>query len=382
MRKIILLGPSGSIGQQTLDVIEAHPDQFALAAFSVGKRIEKVHEILKKHSVRFICVQEEKDAEKLKKQYPDLNIYFGDEGLKQLVQLSEGDMVLNALVGFVGFLPTLCAIEHHKDVALANKETLVVGGKFIKESIQKNQVKLLPVDSEHSAIYQCMMGYEKEDVKRLIITASGGSFRDKTRDELKNVTKEEALAHPNWSMGAKITIDSATMMNKGFEVIEAHYLFDMDYDKIDVLMHKESIIHSLVQFQDGAILAQIGDADMRLPIQFALSEGRRLKNETHFDFMDIPLLHFGCADTERFPLLAAAYECGRKEGNACAILNAANETAVYAFLNEQISFLQIEDCIFEALKEIEYIEDATIEDILLTDKKTREFVNQYVKGGI
>ena len=185
-----------------------------------------IHEILKKHSVRFICVQEEKDAEELKKQYPDLNIYFGDEGLKQLVQLSEGDMVLNALVGFVGFLPTLCAIEHHKDVALANKETLVVGGKFIKESIQKNQVKLLPVDSEHSAIYQCMMGYEKEDVKRLIITASGGSFRDKTRDELKNVTKEEALAHPNWSMGAKITIDSATMMNKGFEVIEAHYLFD------------------------------------------------------------------------------------------------------------------------------------------------------------
>lgn len=382
MKQIILLGASGSIGEQTLDVIKAHPEEFELVAFSVGKRIEKVHEILKEFPVHYICVQDLIEAEKLKQQYPNITVFAEDEGLKQLVSLPIGDIVLNALVGFVGLLPTLCAIEHKKDIALANKETLVVGGKFIQEALQRNQVHLYPVDSEHSAIDQCLKGYDHESIDKLIITASGGSFRDLNREQLRDVTVEQALAHPNWSMGAKITIDSATMMNKGFEVIEAHYLFDIDYDKIDVLMHKESIVHSMVQFKDGAILAQLGSADMRLPIQFALAKRQRLNREENFDLAQMACLHFDQANEKRYPLLALAYECGRLEGNACAILNAANEVAVHAFLRNEISFLKIEECIQQALQKVHYITNPTLEEVIETDKITRDFVNQYVKGGV
>ena len=383
MKKIILLGASGSIGTQTLDVIGHHPDHYELIAFSVGKRIEAVHKILAKWPVKYVCVGSYEDQKLLEKQYPQVHFTSGDEGLLELVSLEEGDWVVNALVGFVGLRPTLCAIEHHKNIALANKETLVVGGRFVRESIEKYQVQLTPIDSEHSAIFQCLQGVRRSDVDRLIITASGGSFRDKKRDELANVTVKEALSHPNWQMGAKITIDSATLMNKGFEVIEAHYLFDMDYDHIDVLIHRESIIHSLIQTRDTALLAQMGTADMRLPIQYALSYPNRdeLVNGEVCDLSAIHALHFEKVDVERFPLLKTAYDCGRKEGNACAVLNAANEIAVGAFLEGRIAFLDIEKLIMKALENIEYKSDASLEDIYKTDTYTRAYVNDLLKGG-
>ena len=383
MKKIILLGASGSIGTQTIDVIKHHPEEYELVAFSVGKRIQEVRNILSEFDVKEVCVSSEDDAQMLSCEYPGVHFTSGDEGLLHLVSLEEGNWVVNALVGSVGLRPTLVAIEHGKNIALANKETLVVGGKFVKEALKKHKVELTPIDSEHSAIFQCLQGIDKEDIDKLIITASGGSFRDKSRDELKGVSVKQALSHPNWSMGAKITIDSATLMNKGFEVIEAHYLFDIDYDDIDVLLHKESIIHSLIQTKDTALLAQMGTADMRLPIQYALSYPKRfdLVNGEKCDLAKIGTLHFDYPDTNRFPLLKTAYECGRKEGNACAILNAANEVAVHAFLNEQIEFLDIERLIFKALENIEYIENATLDDVFETDKKTRSYVSDLLKGG-
>ncbi len=384
MKKLILLGASGSIGTQTLDVVASHPDEYELVAFSVGKRIEEARKILNQWRIPHVCVSRKEDMEQLALEYPDTVFHFGDEGLLELVSLKDGDWVVNALVGSVGLKPTLCAISHHKNIALANKETLVVGGKFVLEALKKYQVELTPIDSEHSAIYQCLQGVRREDVKKLIITASGGSFRDKTRDELENVTVQQALSHPNWNMGAKITIDSATLMNKGFEVIEAHYLFDMEYENIDVLVHRESIVHSMIQTVDNAILAQMGTADMRLPIQYALSVPKRyeVKNSDECDLSIIGTLHFEKPDFDRFPLLKTAYECGKKEGNACAILNAAKEVAVSAFLNEKINFLDIERIIALALEKIEYIEDATLEQVLETDQKTREFVREYLKGGM
>lgn len=384
MKKIILLGASGSIGTQTLDVILHHPEEFELVAFSVGKRIETVKRILAQFDVKEVCVQEACDARKLEKEYPHVHFTSGDDGLCELVSLPIGDMVVNALVGFVGLKPTLHAIAQHKDIALANKETLVVGGKFVNEAIQKHHVTLTPIDSEHSAIFQCLQGVRKQDVDRLIITASGGSFRDKKREELAHVSVSEALAHPNWKMGSKITIDSATLMNKGFEVIEAHYLFDMDYDHIDVLIHRESIIHSLVQTKDMALLAQMGTADMRLPIQYALSVPKRyaLLGGEKCDLSKVATLHFEKPDVDRFPLLACAYACGKKEGNACAILNGANEVAVEAFLNGEIEFLDIERLIFMALEKIEYLPDASLDQIYETDAKTRLYVKERVKGGL
>lgn len=383
MKKIILLGASGSIGEQTLDVLAHHPDEFQLCAFSVGKRVECVHTILKSFKVKHICVQSEEDAYFLGQEYPEIHFHHGDDGLLELVSLECGDWVVNALVGFVGLKPTLEAIRHHKNIALANKETLVVGGKFVKEAVRKYGVELTPIDSEHSAIYQCLQGVSREDLDKLIITASGGSFRDKTRDELKGVSVKQALSHPNWSMGAKITIDSATLMNKGFEVIEAHYLFDVDYDDIDVLIHRESIIHSLIQTKDMALLAQMGTADMRLPIQYALSAPKRFEivNGSSCSLAAIGTLHFEEVDSDRFPLLKIAYECGKKEGNACAILNAANEVAVAAFLNEEIEFLDIERLILKALAHIEYIKNASLEDVIETDEKTRQYVSTLLKGG-
>ena len=383
MKKIILLGASGSIGTQTIDVIYNHQDEYELVAFSVGKRIEEARKILNLFDVKHVCVSSSDDALALSKEYPNVHFTSGDSGLLELVSLEEGNWVVNALVGSVGLRPTLVAIEHGKNIALANKETLVVGGKFVKQALKKHHVELTPIDSEHSAIFQCLQGINREDIDKLIITASGGSFRDKTREELHGVSVKQALSHPNWSMGAKITIDSATLMNKGFEVIEAHYLFDIDYEDIEVLLHKESIIHSMIQTKDTALLAQLGTADMRLPIQYALSYPKRydLVNGEKCNLAKIGTLHFAEPDTVRFPLLKTAYECGKKEGNACAILNAANEIAVGAFLNEQIEFLDIERLFFKALEDIEYIEDATLEDVFETDRKTREYVTNLVKGG-
>ena len=384
MKQIILLGASGSIGEQTLDVIRSHPELFELAAFSVRSRLASAYKILDEFKVRAICVKDEQDADEIRKKYPHLDIHIGDQGLLELAALPYGDTLVNALVGFVGLLPTLKAIECRKDIALANKETLIVGGKFVKAAVKEYGVSLKPIDSEHSAIFQCLQGNAHSSVEKLIITASGGSFRDRSRDQLQGVTVKEALSHPNWSMGAKITIDSATMMNKGFEVIEAHYLFDIDYDKIEVLLHRESIVHSLVQYCDHALMAQLGTADMRLPIQYALTHPARLPlmNSETLDLAKIGTLHFEKADFDRYPLLGLAYKAGRLEGNACAIMNAANEEAVALFLAGKITFLDIETYVFKAVESIEFIENATLEDIIRSDGAARAFVNEDVKGAV
>ena len=384
MKQIILLGASGSIGEQTLDVIRSHPELFELAAFSVRSRLASAYKILDEFKVRAICVKDEQDADEIRKKYPHLDIHIGDQGLLELAALPYGDTLVNALVGFVGLLPTLKAIECRKDIALANKETLIVGGKFVKAAVKEYGVSLKPIDSEHSAIFQCLQGNAHGSVEKLIITASGGSFRDRSRDQLQGVTVKEALSHPNWSIGAKITIDSATMMNKGFEVIEAHYLFDIDYDKIEVLLHRESIVHSLVQYCDHALMAQLGTADMRLPIQYALTHPARLPlmNSETLDLAKIGTLHFEKADFDRYPLLGLAYKAGRLEGNACAVMNAANEEAVALFLAGKITFLDIETYVFKAVESIEFIENATLEDIIRSDGAARAFVNEAVKGAV
>ncbi|MGL5977848.1 MAG: 1-deoxy-D-xylulose-5-phosphate reductoisomerase [Erysipelotrichaceae bacterium] len=380
MKNIILLGASGSIGEQTIDVVLQHPERFKIVAFSVGRRVEKVHEILARLSVNHVCVQNEADIAALEAQYPNVHFYHGDAGLVSLATLRDGDVLVNALVGFVGLIPTIEAIKYRKDIALANKETLVVGGEIVKELVAKYRVKLLPIDSEHSAIFQCLQGSNASEVNKIIITASGGSFRDRTREQLVDVTKADALQHPNWSMGAKITIDSATMMNKGLEVIEAHYLFDIDYDQIDVLLHRQSIIHSMVEYCDHSIIAQLGTSDMRHPIQYALSYPQRFPLASEpLDFMKFNQLTFEAASFERFPLLGLAFTVGRKKGNAPAIMNAANEAAVALFLSEKISFLDIETFVMDAVASLPFIAHPSLDEIIKSDALARNFVYGKVK---
>ncbi len=381
MKQVILLGASGSIGVQTIDVIEQHPDEFELVAFSVGKRVQIVRDVLAKMDVKEVCVMNKKDADALSLEYPNVHFTHGDEGLVHLASLEQGDIVVNALLGFAGLIPTLTAIEHKKDIALANKETLVAGGMFVKEAINKHGVNLYPIDSEHSAIFQCLQGNPHKSIKRLIITASGGSFRDKTRAELEGVSVKQALSHPNWSMGAKITIDSASMMNKGLEVIEAHWLFDLPFSKIDTIMHRESVIHSMVEYEDTAVMAQLGTPDMRLPIQYALTYPSRLPLESEpLDLLKLSTLHFEPLSFERFPLLKLAYEVGEKGGNLPAIMNGANEAAVAMFLEEKISFLEIEEYVHKAVHDLEFIAHPTLEEVIASDKKARAYVIQCVKG--
>lgn len=379
MKKILLLGASGSIGVQTIDVLENHPEMFELVAFSVGKQIDKARSILNKFNVKEVCISKKEDAELLQKEYPEVHFSYGNEGLDYLASLDNYDLCVNALVGFVGLRPTLCAIEHGKDVALANKETLVVAGELVQKAMDKHHVELFPIDSEHSAIAQCLRGNKYDQVNRLIITASGGSFRDKSREELENVTLEQTLKHPNWAMGAKITIDSATMMNKGFEVIEAHYLFGFDYDHIDVVLHPESIIHSMVEYKDHSVMAQLGNADMRLPIQYALCYPERFDMNTEpLDLVKIGTLHFREMDTKRFPLLRLAYDMGRKGGNMPCVMNAANEEANFAFQRGEVGFMDIERLIFAAIDACEYEPIESVNDIFKWDTWTREFVRKKI----
>ena len=383
MKKIVLLGATGSIGTQTIDVVKHHRDEFHIVAIAAGNNIAKLEELLiDLPDVHTISVAQEDAAKQLQEKYPQYTVLYGEEGLKALAQLEDYDVFVNAIVGFRGLVPTLCAIENKRTIALANKETLVAGGVIVKDALKKHGVTLYPIDSEHSAIFQCLQGNAMKDVSRLIVTASGGSFRHLEREQLHDVTPAQALKHPNWNMGGRITIDSATMMNKGFEVIEAHYLFDLPYDKIDVLIHEESIIHSMVEYQDHAIIAQLGSADMRIPIQYALSYPNRLEmhNDEPFNFLKYPALHFREASFERYPLLALAYEVGRKEGNLGAIMNAADEMAVELFLKGKISFLDIESSIIKAVKELPYIEHPTLEDLLQSDAQARVFVKNLWEG--
>lgn len=334
--------------------------------------------------INTFSVQDEEDAVRMRTEYPDKTVLSGEEGMETLVRRKDYDLLVNALVGFAGFRPTLAAIESRHNVALANKETLVCGGELINRALKKYDCKLYPIDSEHSAIWQSLRGNKHNQIARLLITCSGGAFRNKTREELKNVTVEDALAHPNWSMGAKITIDSATLMNKGFEVIEAHWLFDVDFDHITVLMHPESILHSAVEYVDHSIIGQMGAPDMRLPIQYALTYPDRcpLQQEHPLDLTAVGSLHFYQPDTKRFPLLALAYEAGKKGGNLDAVMNAANEVANYAFRQEKIPFLKIEETVIETVHHAPFHELNTVEDLIAADKWGRDYAHNYLKGAV
>ncbi len=383
MKRLVLLGASGSIGVQTIDIIQQHPDLFELVSFGVGKNIDKAKEYLSLFpNIHTISVQLEEDAIALQKEYPNKTILFGEKGMEEIVSKENYDVLVNALVGFAGFLPTLKAIESHHNVALANKETLVCGGELINRALKEYHCELYPIDSEHSAIWQSLRGNKKEQVKRLLITCSGGSFRNKTREELKDVTVEQALAHPNWSMGSKITIDSATLMNKGFEVIEAHWLFDIPYENISVLMHPESVVHSAVEYVDHSVIAQLGAPDMRLPIQYALTYPNRYayQLDTPLDLTKLGTLHFDAPDTNRFPLLALAFECGKKGGNLNAVMNAANEVANAAFRNHEIPFLKIEEIVMSAVHHVPFQQLNTVQDVIDADQWGREYALNMIKG--
>ncbi|PYZ93112.1 1-deoxy-D-xylulose-5-phosphate reductoisomerase [Salipaludibacillus keqinensis] len=381
MKKISLIGSTGSIGEQTLDIIRSHPDQFQLVGLSFGNNIETGMKQIVEFQPAMISCSSKEGADKIKQQLQyTATVLYGKEGLIEVASYGAADILVNAVMGRIGLEPTLRAIESGKDIAIANKETLVTAGHIVTELSKKMGVRLIPVDSEHSAIQQCLHENSHKDVSQLILTASGGSFRDRTREELKDVTVDDALKHPNWQMGAKITIDSATMMNKGLEVIEAKWLFDMPYEKIDVLLHKESIIHSMVEYIDGSILAHLGTPDMRVPIQYALSEPNRLdlKGGERLKLWEVGALHFEKMDYHRFKCLQLAFDAGKQGGITPTVLNAANEMAVSLFLEGKISFLQIEDFVDRALDEHKALSSPTLEDIVGVDEETRRIVLSYI----
>lgn len=380
MKKITVLGVTGSIGQQTVDVICHHRDKFELVAVSAGKNIALLEKTLSLIDTKIVCVIEEDDALYLQDKYPELTVVHGEKGLDYIATLPEVDIVLNAIVGFAGLLPTIHAIEHKKDIALANKETLVVAGHIITKLVNKYQVALLPVDSEHSAIFQSLQGNQGNHIKKILLTASGGSFRNKTREELVGVSVKEALNHPNWSMGAKITIDSATMFNKGLEVIEAKWLFGVEYDQIEVIIHPESIIHSAVEFEDTSVIAQMGTPDMRLPIQYALTYPHRepLINGQSLDLIQLGSLTFKKADFNRFKALQLAYHAGKIGGSLPCVLNGANEMANALFRKGKIEFLQIEELVEKAMNHHEVIRDPDLEQLLEIDLWARNYVLQQI----
>ena len=380
MKGISLLGATGSIGTQTIDIIRSNRDQFELVAIAVGKNLELTREIINEFHPKLVSVQNQADAAILQREFAGISkILSGDEGLIDVAVHPDANLFVNAILGSVGLVPTLNAIEAGKTIALANKETLVTAGHIVMTRARDRKIPVLPVDSEHSAIFQCLQGERQKNVERLIITASGGSFRDKTREELLDVTIEDALHHPNWSMGAKITIDSATMMNKGLEVIEAHWLFDQPYDKIDVLLHRESTVHSMVEFHDGSIIAQLGSPDMRIPIQYALTYPERTPtNAARLDLTELGTLHFQKMDFNRYRCLRFAYEAGRRGGTLPVVLNAANEVCVQAFLNGKIKFLEIEDVIEWALENHVPTANPDLDTILSVDQETREIVTKHL----
>lgn len=383
LKYISLLGASGSIGQQTADVVRQHPDQFEIVAFSVGENVELARKYISEFQPSLVCVQAKEDAQTLQLEYAGTGIHFtyGDEGLIETAVFEKADILVNAVIGSVGLFPTLQAIKAKKDIALANKETLVTAGHLVMEEARKAGVNLLPVDSEHSAIFQALQGEKEKNIERLIITASGGSFRDRSRAELIGVTVDEALNHPNWAMGAKITIDSASMMNKGLEVIEAHWLFNLPYEKIEVVLHKESIIHSMVEFHDSSVIAQLGTPDMRVPIQYALTYPDRLPLSTshRLNLAEIGMLHFAEMDFNRFPCLQFAYEAGKIGGTMPTVLNAANEVAVAEFLKGKIAFLEIETYIEQALNRHTPIDNPDLTTIQEVDASTRKFIQTLLK---
>ncbi|MBP3929580.1 MAG: 1-deoxy-D-xylulose-5-phosphate reductoisomerase [Peptostreptococcaceae bacterium] len=383
MKKISILGSTGSIGTQTLDVVRANRDKFEVVAISANSSINLLLEQIKEFKPKYVAVYNEASAKALKEMIPsDINIEVlsGMEGLVAISSLDEIDVLLTAIVGMIGLVPTLEAIKKGKTIALANKETLVTAGQLVMEEAKKNNVKILPVDSEHSAIFQCLNGENNKEIESLILTASGGPFRGKTKSELLNVTKNEALKHPNWSMGRKISIDSSTLMNKGLEVIEAKWLFDVNTDKIDVVVHPQSIIHSMVQFVDSSIIAQMGCPDMKLPIQYALTYPDRILNDfERLDFSKLNSLTFEKPDLETFPCLKLAYDSLNMGGTYSAVLNAANEVLVNEFLEDKIGFYDIPYYIEKTLDAHKSISKPSLEEILHIDKWSRDFVKECIK---
>ena len=372
-RKICILGSTGSIGTQALQVIEEHSDLFEAYVLTAGNNADLLIEQARKFLPCAVVIADESKYAYVSEALSGLpvQVYAGSEALCQVVTMEPVDMVLTALVGFSGLRPTISAIKARKPIALANKETLVVAGELITALCKEYNVPMLPVDSEHSAIFQSLMG-EESPIEKLILTASGGPFRKFSLDEMKNVTAAQALKHPNWDMGAKITIDSASMMNKGFEVIEAKWLFDVDADRIQVVVHPQSIVHSAVQFQDGAVKAQLGAPDMRVPIQLAMSYPVRLESSfPRIDWWDMQDLTFERPDMERFPCLAMAYEAIRHGGNAACVVNAANEVVNLAFRQEKCGFLQMAEIIQKTLDKVAYIKEPSLEDYLETDRIAR-----------
>lgn len=377
MKRIAILGSTGSIGTQALEVIAAHTELFQVEVLTAQNNAELLVQQAILHKANCVVIGDEKKYEQVKNALWPHNIktYCGDEALAQIVESTEIDLVLTALVGFAGLKPTIHAIKAKKPIALANKETLVVAGELITQLALENAVNIYPVDSEHSAIFQCLVGEWKNPIEKIYLTASGGPFRGKKREELMGITKAQALKHPNWTMGAKITIDSATLMNKGLEVIEAKWLFHLKPEQIDVIVHPQSIIHSIVQFEDGSMKAQMGVPDMKLPIQYALGYPQRIKNDfPRFDFMKYPSLTFEQPDRETFRCLSLAFEAMEKGGNMPCILNAANEVAVSLFLQDKIKFLQIAELVEEAMQTSEFIANPTLEDYLKSDRMCRSSI--------
>jgi 1-deoxy-D-xylulose-5-phosphate reductoisomerase len=383
MKKISILGSTGSIGKQTLDVVRQHSDKFEIVAISANSSVELLLTQIKEFKPKYVAVYDEFSALKLKSMIPnDINIEVlsGMEGLKAIAALNEIDVLLTAIVGMIGLVPTLTAIRNGKDIALANKETLVCAGDLVMSEAKKHNVAILPVDSEHSAIFQCLNGEKNKEIEKIILTASGGPFIGKNKEDLIDVTKNQALKHPNWSMGRKISIDSSTLMNKGLEVIEAKWLFDVAHNQIDVVVHPQSIIHSMVQFIDSSVMAQLGCPDMRLPIQYALSYPNRVQNDfERLDLAKIATLTFEQPDLETFPCLKLAYESLKMGGTYCAVLNSANEVLVNEFLEDKIGFYDIPYYIEKTLEAHNSIEKPNLEQILQIDKWAREYVLSCIK---
>ena len=380
-RHIAILGSTGSIGTQALEVLEANPDVFELEVLTAHSSADLLIEQALKFKPNCVVIGKEELFKKVQDALFDegIKVFAGADSLVQVVQMDEIDVVLTALVGYAGLRPTLSAIEAGKHIALANKETLVVAGDIVTDLAKKKGVNIYPVDSEHSAIFQCLVGEFHNPIEKIYLTASGGPFRGQTREQLALVTKAQALKHPNWEMGAKITIDSASMMNKGLEVIEAKWLFGLKNEQIDVIVHPQSIIHSIVQFEDGSMKAQMGLPDMKLPIQYALAFPNRLKSDfPRFNFLDYPQLTFEQPDPKTFRNLALAFEALKQGGNQPCILNAANEIAVDAFLKDKVSFLQMSDIIEQSMQKVSFIKKPNYSDYVATDAETRRLALEII----
>ena len=378
-KHIAILGSTGSIGTQSLEVIDAHPERFVVEVLTANNNSNLLIEQAKKHKPNVVVITNESKYKEVNNALFDLGIkvFSGENSLKEVVENENIDIVLTALVGYSGLKPTIRAIKSGKNIALANKETLVVAGDLITKLCKQYGVSIYPVDSEHSAIFQCLVGEHFNPIEKIYLTASGGPFRRKNREELLHVTKEQALKHPNWEMGSKITIDSASMMNKGLEVIEAKWLFDLKKEQIEIVVHPQSIVHSAVQFTDGSVIAQLGVPDMKLPIQYALGFPERLENSfKRFNFLDYPELTFEKADFDTFKNLSLAYSAMEKGGNIPCILNAANEVVVDAFLKDKISFLSMSDVIENCMEKITFVKNPKLEDYINTDQETRILANE------